>query len=244
MKPPLISCICPTYGRIPYDTFMLEECVYWFTQQTYPNKELIILNDAASQKLVCHVRDVFVINIPLRCRTLGEKYNKLTTIAQGDIIVPWEDDDISLPNRLVQIANHLRGEYEYWKPGGAFFQNGPNAPITFCAKSNVFHNASGYKRSLLNKVKYPEVSGPQDALFDQKALQVARFNSIRLAVPAEYQYVYRWQHGSGKQPNLSGHGDPEQAYQSRPVPEEGTFTIRPVMHRNYMEDCNAAARAN
>lgn len=231
---PLISCICPTYGRIPHDLFMLEEAVYWFTQQTYPNRELLIFNDAAEQTLVCNIPKVGVINTHYRCQSLGEKYNRLCDFAQGEIIVPWEDDDISLPNRLQQIADKLNGEYEYWKPGAAFFQDGNTDVIKFCSPGNVFHNASGYKRSLLTKLSYPLVSGPQDAIFDSKALQVARFNSERLAVPSAFQYVYRWQHGSGKQPNLSGHGDPNAAYANRPKPEEGTYTINPVMHRDYV----------
>src|SRR5687768_12090587 len=95
---PLVSCICPTYGRAPHSLKLLEEAVYWFTRQEYDGpKELIILNDCAEQRLVCHAPNVHVCNYPQRIASLGLKYNALIEIARGSIILPWEDDDISLP---------------------------------------------------------------------------------------------------------------------------------------------------
>jgi len=229
-----LTAICPTYGRVPDDTFMLEEAIYWFMRQDYDDKELIILNDAKEQELVCLTPNVYCLNLSNRFDTLGDKYNYLCQIADGDVIVPWEDDDISLPGRLTQIANHLKGQYEYWKPGGAFFQSGQDN-LTLCSPGNVFHNASGYKKTYAKRHPYPSVSGPQDAMFDAKALQLARFNSLRLALPSEFQYVYRWQHGSGKQPNLSGHSDTDAAYRNRPTPVAGTYNIYPRMYRNYAQ---------
>lgn len=227
-----LSCICPTYGRVPHDTFMLEEVIYWFLRQDYDDKELIILNDAKEQELISFTPNVHCLNLSNRFPTLGDKYNYLCSVATGDVIVPWEDDDISLPGRLTQIASHLKGQYEYWKPGGAYFQSGQNQ-LTLCSPGNVFHNASGYKRTLALRFPYPSVSGPQDAMFDRKALQLARVNSLRLVNHQDFQYVYRWQHGSGKQPNLSGHSNTELAYNNRPSPVPGTYNLIPRMYRDY-----------
>lgn len=234
---PLVSCICPTYGRVPYDRFMLEECVYWFTQQTYDNRELIIVNDAAEQELVCKTDKVTVINLQQRFATLGDKYNYLCAVSKGEIIVPWEDDDVSLPNRIEQIVHRLHGTYEYWRPGGGFFQSQQDA-ISLRSPGNCFHNASGFKKSLWEtRCRYASVSGPQDAVFDQKALQVARVNTVKTVVPSEFNYVYRWQHGSGNQPNLSGHSDTQQAYDKRPTPIAGVYNILPTMYRDYAKLC-------
>lgn len=243
---PLVSCICPTYGRVPYDMSMLEECVYWFLQQDYPHKELIICNDAATQTLVCDAPGVRVLNLKERVRSLGAKYNFLVADCNGEVVLPWEDDDISLPFRISQSVRHLAGMYEYWNPRGAWFQNGKGTPLTTCSPGNVFHNTSAFKRTLWleGKCRYDnKLSGPQDAAFNDLATRVAHCNNLRVSLPAEYLYVYRWQHGSGAQPNLSGHGNPARAYAERPEPVPGIYVIEPKMHRDYMRETSHEANS-
>ena len=67
-----ISCLCCTYGRPPDRQYLLEEALQSFIQQSYPDKELIIVNDCPEQELVFQHPDVVVVNLPRRCRTLGE----------------------------------------------------------------------------------------------------------------------------------------------------------------------------
>ena len=76
------------------------------------------------------------------CPTYGAKYRFMLTQCRGEIILPWEDDDISLPNRIRQSVDMLSG-YDYWKPCGAFF-DAKGEPLSFCSPGNVFHNASAY----------------------------------------------------------------------------------------------------
>lgn len=244
MSNPLVSCICPTYGRVPYDIAMFEECVYWFTRQEYANKELLICNDATNQELVCEVPGVRIINLCERFPTLGRKYNFMVSQAAGDIVLPWEDDDISLPQRIPQSVKHLKGMYQYWNPRGSWFQNGPAAGLIPCIPGNVFHNTSAYQRYLwLKGCRYdPNATGNQDTLFDMQAARVAKCNPLKLPTPAEYVYVYRWQHGSGDQPNLSGHPDTQGAYNKRPDPIPGTYLIEPRMHRDYVAEVVALCK--
>jgi len=66
---PAVSCFCLTYGR----PRMLEEAIHSFLQQDYAGpKEMIVLNDYADQTLDLDHPEVQVINVPRRCRTLGE----------------------------------------------------------------------------------------------------------------------------------------------------------------------------
>src|SRR3954466_8935457 len=97
---PRITAICPTYGRAPNYIHLLQESVYWFTRQTYKGpKELLIVNDCPVQKLFCTVPGVTVVNVPIKFPTLAEKYDYMVSLAKDGIIMPWEDDDISLPGR-------------------------------------------------------------------------------------------------------------------------------------------------
>src|SRR5215213_10017186 len=112
---PLVSCICPTYGRPPDYQHLLEEAIESFLRQTYPRKELIVLNDCPAQELVCNAPGVRVVNAPERFPTLGEKYNAAIAMARGELLAPWEDDDISLPWRLSLSVERL-GDADYFNP--------------------------------------------------------------------------------------------------------------------------------
>src|SRR5215211_75266 len=112
---PLVSCICPTYGRPPNHQYLLEEAIESFLRQTYPNKELIVLNDCPEQELVCLAPGVRVVNLPERFPSLGDKRNAGVELARGELIAPWDDDDISLPWRLSHSVERL-GDADYYNP--------------------------------------------------------------------------------------------------------------------------------
>lgn len=191
MTGPLVSCICPTYGRAPDYLHLLQECVYWFTRQTYPHRELVILNDCPVQKLICPTPGVCVVNYPTRYQTLGEKYDALVRLAQGEIILPWEDDDISLPHRIEQAVERLR-DADYFNPQQSWYEEAGRLHSDH--KHGVCHNASAYRRHVWEQVGgYGPHTGDQDAHFDlvAKSLPSVRM-AQRLSDPSEWSYVYRW----------------------------------------------------
>lgn len=106
---PLVSCLCPTYGRHR----VLQEAMTCFLDQDYPSKELIILNQHPSL-VSCPYKEVRVYNEPQH-QTLGECYARLLELAEGKWVRPWEDDDLYLPWDLSQGAEHI-GEAPAWKP--------------------------------------------------------------------------------------------------------------------------------
>jgi hypothetical protein len=59
-----VSCICPTFNRLPGSQWLLEEAIESFLRQDYAYKELLVLNDCPGQELICDAPDVFVINFP------------------------------------------------------------------------------------------------------------------------------------------------------------------------------------
>ena len=97
MTPNLVSCYCPTYGRV----HCLEEAVECFLRQDYKGpKELVILNDYSEQQLFFDHPEVKVYNLPYRIKPLGAKFNATVALCSGDVLMCWEDDDIYLPNRI------------------------------------------------------------------------------------------------------------------------------------------------
>ena len=237
---PFIVCIMPTYGRVSTDPDIIGESVYWFTRQTYMgNVQLLILNDCPTQQLHCATPNVHIINLSHRLPTLGHKYNMLNKLAVADIILPWEDDDISLPWRIEDTVAGLSDLNHYWNPKTAYFQNGADAPLTLCSPHSVHHNASGYRKVIRELgVSYPEDTFGgvrQDAAFDH----AARNNPSVLmsSIPATRPgYVYRWQIGYKGVRNLSGYHNPYDLYTNQPLPEPGNYEIIPAMGRDYEKE--------
>jgi hypothetical protein len=114
-EPPgnFVSAICLAYD-LPRRQVILEEAVESFARQTFPARELIIVNDTPGLVIECDLPRVRVINVP-PCATLGEKYNAGIEAAHGNLICCWDDDDISLPWRM-SLSVELLGTADYFNP--------------------------------------------------------------------------------------------------------------------------------
>jgi hypothetical protein len=105
---PLVSCIMPTYNRRPFVRLALE-C---FRRQTYPQRELIAIDDGSDPvgDLMSDEPNVRYIRVPRRM-TIGAKRTLACREARGAIIAHWDDDDWYGPTRLeVQIEPILLGD--------------------------------------------------------------------------------------------------------------------------------------
>lgn len=250
---PLVSCVCPTYNRAPEYLWLLGEAVESFVRQDYPleSRELLIVNDCAEQTLVCHTPGVRVVNLPARVPSLGEKYNMAIGASRGELILPWEDDDISLPGRITQGVGMLKESMaDYWNPLGYWFLpkqcskgkcdkdscEKPNCAMRKDHPIGVGHNCSIYRKTAWRMAGgYPQVSGAQDAGMDSKLK-----GSVKTIVgvdgkpspPESWGYIYRW----GVQPlHLSGRTPHDQFYAevgAMPV-VSGRFEIVPEWRQDY-----------
>jgi len=190
--PPLVSCICPTYGRVE----VLEEAIESFLRQDYPGpKELIILNDYAAQTLVFDYPEVRVINLPQRLHSVGEKYKMTVGLATHDLIFVWHDDDIYLPHRLSYTVAQLDPKTSFFKANKAWYWNegelsGPD--------ENSFHGGSCWRRDLFSQVQgYPHINHGYDLEFEQLCkLAAPAAVCIQPIKPTDIYYLYRWQ-GTG-----------------------------------------------
>ncbi|MES2198904.1 MAG: glycosyltransferase [Chlamydiota bacterium] len=104
-KDPLISVITPSYNRSKYHN-RLYEC---FISQTYPQKELRILDDSPEPSIFfTNLKDTRIHYTHSSTRqTIGEKRNYLLNEAKGEIIAHFDDDDFYTPSYLRFMTNQL-----------------------------------------------------------------------------------------------------------------------------------------
>lgn len=233
----MVTCICPTFGRAPAKLNLLEECVYWFGRQTYTAAELLIYNDAVNQTLICNAPGVRVINTANRCPTLGDKYNDMVEASRGSIILPWEDDDISLPNRIQQAVDKLQGA-DYFNPRRTWYEQG--GELHHKHTHGVCHNGSAYHKDFLKIVGgYDRTSGNQDMLIQQRFDMTGR-GASPLVKPHEWTYIYRW---GVSQLHLSAYGFQMQTVYDNVKAEPATIVINPKMHRDYASEITSILKS-
>jgi glycosyltransferase involved in cell wall biosynthesis len=234
-----VSCICATYNRPPQHQWLLEEAVESFLRQDYLEKELIILNDCPGQELVCDAPDVLVINVPRRFHSHGEKLNAGIALAAGDLIAPWDDDDIMLPWRLSKSVERL-ADADYFNSCAFWFLDSQGLHQDHAM--GVGQNGSLFTRSAFDVVDgYPHVSGGGDALLDRRLSShpdVKQASSSALEVQ-EWYYIYRWgvspTHLSGRKP----HAEWYRQIGQRPI-ERGRYLLRPHWKEDYVRSTRNA----
>jgi glycosyltransferase involved in cell wall biosynthesis len=224
-----ITCLMPTYKRPPKSLHLINEAVESFHRQDYPNKELIIVNDHPSHTLIYNHKDVLVVNLPRRCKTLGEKINFTASLAQGDILCRWDDDDICLPWRLSYSEQQL-GE-GYWKPKSFWavddkldryrLEYGAFAHCMFTREAWVL--AKGYA--------FKDIGEDQQFERHMKTVSKVAISSMPLD---KVFYLYRWNTGGD---HISGFGFKKDGYAllgGRNV-SAGEFQIRPNWRKDYVK---------
>ncbi len=104
---PFVSVICPTYNRRQF----LPNLIHQFNYQTYPQEymELVILDDSPESNAdiippqpnikYTHLKEKLI---------LGKKRNLLNSMATGDIIVCFDDDDFYSQERVSHAVNKLQ----------------------------------------------------------------------------------------------------------------------------------------
>jgi len=106
-----ISVICPTRNR----HHLLPQLVRIFQAQTWPDKELLILDDSpAPSPLSAPGVRYFHSTAEL---SIGAKRNRLIEQASGDVIAHFDDDDYYAPHYLEFMAGQL-AEFDFVKLDG------------------------------------------------------------------------------------------------------------------------------
>lgn len=100
---PLVSAIMPTCNRRRY----LPQAITCFLRQTYSPLELIVVDDGESIEDLIPSRGEIRYFFLQNKLCLGRKLNYCCSLARGEIICHWDDDDWSTASRVKQQVNLL-----------------------------------------------------------------------------------------------------------------------------------------
>lgn len=105
----LVSAIMPTRARPQYAA----EAVECFLSQTYPDKELVIIDDADDPSFTEPLIAEFLIKGNIQYHriakrlTVGAKRNLACSRASGSVLIHWDSDDHSAPQRIKDQVTRL-----------------------------------------------------------------------------------------------------------------------------------------
>lgn len=189
---PLISCIMPTSNRAQY----IEQSLYYFESQSYPNKELVIVYERDSDLPAISFAKNIVLKKVFSGTSIGEKRNIAVRMAKGALIAQWDDDDIYSSERLaLQAQPILSGLADITALDQITFFDFTNWKYWKCSeqltKRMFVHGVSGgtlvYHRRCFFSSQYPNTSLREDADYLCAVLK----NGYRLKkLSAEGHFLY------------------------------------------------------
>jgi glycosyltransferase involved in cell wall biosynthesis len=135
MEKPLASFVCLTYNRHK----LLEEVLYMFLNQTYENKELIIVNDQPNVEYYYDDPRVKIYNLKERFTSLGRKRNYAKSLASGEYIFFTDDDDVYYTFHMEKMINFLENDLEHDAVKNA---------ASHCSVNNILDSEEGSRHSL------------------------------------------------------------------------------------------------
>jgi glycosyltransferase involved in cell wall biosynthesis len=107
---PFVSVITPTYNRRKF----LPILIHLYQQQTYPKelRELVILDDSPTSNEDLIPKDDPSIRYFYQSEklVLGDKRNKLNSLAKGEVIICFDDDDYHFPERIAHSVSKMNAE--------------------------------------------------------------------------------------------------------------------------------------
>ncbi len=106
---PMVSCLMATRNRLE----MSKRAIHCFQIQSWPNKELVIVDNDDNDELFSwvqkqNVQEIRYVKLTPQNRSLGELRNISAKYAAGEYVLLWSDDEISFPSRLKTQMNAIR----------------------------------------------------------------------------------------------------------------------------------------
>lgn len=184
-----VSCIVPTYNR----SDLLMTSIVMFLKQTYPYKEMIIIDD--SNLLLHQIADICkkhenikYIHLKNR-RTIGYKRNLAVSLSTGKYIAFWDDDDIHGIRRLEHQVNRMKttrcdattcGRHVYYHRATQKYYIPNEEIISSLWWKGLLMPSVMFKKSLWERFsKFPHVSMSEDRIFFER-IQQKKTTNVRI----------------------------------------------------------------
>lgn len=197
-KSPKVSCLMPTRNRKDF----VRQSICYFNKQSYPNKELIIVDDGDDGDET--IRDIIqdVPNISYiflsKQQSIGTKRNIACEIAKGDLMMCWDDDDWYGKHRIShQVMPFIRNSAD---------ATGLSQCVLLSMERQCFWNINpGFQRQLFLQgiiggslmfkkkhwqegVRFPDASIAEDAHIQRELIQRGA-NIVKLPNNKDFIYV-------------------------------------------------------
>lgn len=191
LNDPLISCLCVTRNRVP----MLKRAVSCFQNQTYPNRELVVIYEADDPETREYLVSIDSPMIrPLEVSTspklaLGALRNISIEFSRGQYLAQWDDDDWHGPERLAeQIAAIQQSE----RPVCVLMRwiiFDELTKMAYLSATRAWEGSILAAREALPK--YPELSKGEDTVVIERLLSERKLTGL----DKSHLYIYTY-HGS------------------------------------------------
>lgn len=171
---PIVTCITPTYGRFP----LLCEMVWCWQQQTYLNKELIIVNDQQNLIMTTDIPNVKIFNFNERFVGLGAKRNFAIEQSHSDseFICPFDDDDLFYPEHISFLVDAFGDNKELERTKNMkHFVSIDNSFFNLSHDTNqTYFGASLFRKRVFTEYRLKDylIMGEDADLFDNKRLNM------------------------------------------------------------------------
>lgn len=109
---PLVTVIVASYNHAAY----IEQCILSVVQQTYPNIELLVIDDGSTDDSVGRIQRLqqqygFDFRVQQN-KGLTHTLNEAVARAQGSLIAPFGSDDIMVPERIAKQVAYMQDKPE------------------------------------------------------------------------------------------------------------------------------------
>ncbi|BBK37810.1 hypothetical protein STAQ_28880 [Allostella sp. ATCC 35155] len=182
----LVSCLMVTRERAPMAAVAIE-C---FQRQTWPARELVIVDDDADPALAEHVQRlsdprIRHIRVPAEDRTLGELRNLSLDAARGQLVCQWDDDDLYDPLRIEFQLRALASTRTDACFLSRWLQWMPAERAVSVSTSRVWEGSMLARRSAVGR--YPDLRRGEDTPVTSAIL--SDLPTVHLDLPRLYLYV-------------------------------------------------------
>ena len=106
MNEPSVTAVCLTADRQDFT----DRAVRCFLRQTYPNKHLLIYDNGKVPYKMERVAtsQITLVRVEPRGSSIGELRNEANALVKSDVIMHWDSDDISEPERMSVHVRELQ----------------------------------------------------------------------------------------------------------------------------------------